>query len=196
MGVEYELKYAATPEIQATLELMLRRPKTRRMETTYYDTPDGALSARRIMLRQRMENDICICTVKVPLPDGSRGEWECRSKDLNRGIKKLCQLGAPTELLELTAQGLQRVCGARFVRRFGNITVEGTTIELALDRGELLGGDKRLPLCEVELELKEGDVAVVDGCGAFLSQAFKMAPEERSKFRRALALARGEEDGL
>ena len=63
MGVEYEKKYAASEETLEMLELLLRYPKTRKMQTTYYDTSDGALAARQIMLRQRQENDICICTV-------------------------------------------------------------------------------------------------------------------------------------
>ena len=197
MGVEYERKYTATHESLDSIELLLfKRHKTRRMQTTYYDTPTNQLSARRIMLRQRMENDICICTVKIPLPDGSRGEWECRSKDLKRGIKKLCQLGAPEELLALTEEGLQEVCGARFVRRFCNITIADTTMELALDEGVLTGGGREMPLCEFEIELKEGKTSTLDNCGAFFAAFFNLTEEPRSKFSRALALARGEEDGV
>lgn len=197
MGVEYEKKFAATPQMLDSIELLLfKRPKTRRMQTTFYDTPTGQLSARKIMLRQRMENEICICTVKIPLADGSRGEWECHSKDLKRGIKKLCQLGAPEELLELTAEGLQEICGARFVRRLCNITLPEGVFELALDHGVLLGGGKEMPLCEVEMELKEGKQSWLDACAAVIAFTFNLTEEPRSKFQRALALARGEEDGL
>ena len=156
MGVEYELKYIATEQIQETLELMLVRPKTRRMETTYYDTPTGALSARRIMLRQRMENEESVCTLKTPLPDGSRGEWECAAADIESGIAALLASGAPALLQELTAQGVVPVCGACFTRHAIDLPTEDGTAELALDKGSLSGGGKEIPLVEVEIELKSG----------------------------------------
>ena len=192
MGVEYERKYTATHESLDSIELLLfKRHKTRRMQTTYYDTPTNQLSARRIMLRQRMENDICICTVKIPLPDGSRGEWECRSKDLKRGIKRLCQLGAPEELLTLTEEGLQEVCGARFDRLAITVTLPECTVELALDQGVLIGGGQEVPLCELEVELKSGSREAATMYAAQLALAYGLVPESQSKFRRASLLAGG-----
>jgi hypothetical protein len=36
---------------------------------------------------------------------------------------------------------------------------EGTRIEVALDRGKIVAGERQEPICEVELELLEGKVA-------------------------------------
>ena len=73
MGVEYELKYAATPEVLESLRLALSPTDTMQMKTTYFDTADHALSDRHITLRLRQENDLTVCTVKTPMGDDCRG---------------------------------------------------------------------------------------------------------------------------
>ena len=73
MGREYELKYAATPEILSKIRLEYPNFKTIQMETTYYDTMDGILGRLHWTVRRRLENGVSVCTVKTNLPDGSRG---------------------------------------------------------------------------------------------------------------------------
>ena len=86
MGREYELKFSALPEQLEAIAASLSGPERITMETTYYDTPDGALSAQRITLRRRMENGRSVCTVKAPAADGSRGEWETECGDIRESI--------------------------------------------------------------------------------------------------------------
>ena len=197
MGVEYELKFAATPEQQTQIrELMLDECTLIRMRTTYFDAPDGSLSARRIMLRLRQENDAVVCTVKTPLPDGSRGEWECCCDNIDEGIEALCRCGAPAALAVMTAGGVTEVCGAAFTRQAYTLVLGDATLEVALDTGVLTGGGREMPLCEVEVELKAGPMAAADSFAADLARAFGLKPEKKSKYQRALALARGEENGV
>jgi len=92
----------------------------------------------------------------------------------------------------LTKQGLVEVCGARFTRLYKQLSVEGAVVELALDRGTLLGGGRELPLCEVEVELKAGTEDAAAAFAQTLAQKYGLQPEKRSKFRRALALAKEE----
>ena len=68
-------------------------------------------------------------------------------------------------------------------------------MELALDQGCLMGGGKEIPLCEVEVELKSGDEAGAVAFARQLARDYGLQPEENSKFRRALALAKGENHG-
>ena len=72
------------------------------------------------------------------------------------------------------------------------IEFEGAQLELALDKGCLLGGGKEVPLCEVEVELKSGSEDAAVGFGVILARQFGLIPQKKSKFRRALALAKGE----
>ena len=192
MAVEFELKYSAEAAQQEDIcRQYLSQVRQYQMETSYSDTPSGALSQRRITLRRRMENGESVCTVKTPISGYGRGEWDCRCEDLQQSLPLLCQAGAPRELLELAAEGLEQVCGARFTRLAGDVTLEGAVVELALDQGVLLGGGQEQPLCEVEVELKSGDPDAAVAFGMLLKSKFGLITEEKSKFRRALDLARG-----
>ena len=190
MGREYELKYAALPEQLEAIAASLDSLSVTRMETAYYDTPDGALSARRITLRRRMENGRAVCTVKTPASGGGRGEWEAECGDIRESLEILCKLGAPEDLLALPE--LVEVCGARFTRRACGVRFGQSVLEVALDRGILTGGGRETPLCEVEVELKSGFDADADSYAAALAQTYGLTPESKSKFRRALDLAKGE----
>lgn len=193
MGVEYELKFRATPEVLKRIDGLVEGARcTYRMQTTYYDTPSGKLSERFYTLRKRMENDTAVCTLKAPLAGFGRGEWELECQDIEKAIPELCKLGAPEDLPVLTAEGLRPICGARFDRIAKTVLLQDCTVELALDEGVLLGGDKEASLCELEVELKSGDPARCQAYAMQLAFAFGLEPENKSKFRRALSLYKGE----
>jgi inorganic triphosphatase YgiF len=190
MGKEFEIKFAATPEQIAALEASFSPLTPISMETTYYDAADGSLSARHITLRRRMENGSAVCTVKTPLDGFGRGEWDTECDRIEDAISILCKLGCGEELISLTACGIIPVCGARFTRLAGTLNTEGCTVELALDRGVLLGGGREVPLCEVEVELKAGSEEDALLFAQRLAVKYGLTQENRSKFRRALELAK------
>ena len=192
MGREFELKYAATEQIQEAVAAKYSDFHTITMETTYFDTPHGDLAARRITLRRRMENGVSVCTVKTPLPDGGKGEWEICWQEPATMVEQLCKHGAPEQLLSWTKNGIVPICGARFTRRAKTIDLPGGSVELALDRGVLLGGDHQEELCELEVELKSGEDQVALDFAAQIAAEFQLQAEPRSKFRRAQLLAKGE----
>ena len=193
MGIEYERKYKATPEALDRLRQAMGKTGTLiAMETTYYDTSDHAFSARHWTVRRRLENGKSVCTFKFPVATVGRGEFEVESPSLENALPELCKLSGKEELASLANSGLIPVCGARFTRLAIDLEFGSTRIELALDRGVLLGGGKEIPLCEAEAELKAGDPGDVDRFGAYLEAAFGLVPEALSKFARAKKLAKGE----
>ena len=193
MGVEYELKFSATnAQQQAIRAAFPGSVQEFAMETTYYDTSDGVLSRLHITLRRRMENGISVCTLKTPGIGAARGEWDCLKDSIEEAIPELCKLSNYHQLGLLTIHGVQPLCGARFTRQALLIQQPDFTAELALDSGVLLGGGKEIPLCEVELELKEGSEAALNDFAAAFAQRFGLQIETKSKFRRARALAKGE----
>ena len=192
MGREFELKFAANAQVQAAIQQDFSGFREIAMETSYFDTADGALSERRATLRLRKENGNCICTLKTPLPDNSRGEWECQASDIADGLGTLVSLGAPREVAVLAGQGLQIVCGAKFTRLVTEVATADGTAELALDSGVLLGGGKEAALQEVEVELKTGSDRATLAFAEQLAATYGLLPENKSKFRRALDLAKGE----
>ena len=194
MGREFEVKFGLTEDQASQLLAYLNTEAcgTLHMQTTYYDTKDSALSARHITLRKRMENGSPVCTVKTPISGFGRGEWETGCDDITAAVPELVRLGAPKEVEELAKPGLVPICGARFTRIYRTISCCEAQIELALDRGVLTGGNREAPLLEFEMELKSG----TEGNALAAAEAFRLhyglTAEPLSKFRRALALARGE----
>ena len=190
MSTEYELKFRATEAVLSAIDRAFPGGSVIEMETAYYDTPTGAMSNRRYTLRRRMENGISVCTLKTPAGD-ARGEWEAECDAIEAAIPKLVEMGAPADLTILAKEGLVHICGAKFTRLAKTITLPECTVEIALDKGILLGGGKTEPLCEAEVELKEGEKAACDTFAKELADRFGLVTEAKSKFARALALYKG-----
>ena len=189
MATEFELKYRADREVLYSVYTTFpARWETLTMETTYYDTPSRALSARRYMLRRRLENGKAVCTLKTKGNGKARGEWEVACDEITAAVSELCKLGCPDELAVLCEEGLIPVCGARFTRRAGTFTLLACTVELALDEGVLFSGEKELPLCELEVEHKAGSTEATEAFARKLADIYGLQPEEKSKFARALEL--------
>ena len=189
MGVEYELKYCADADcLKSVFTTFPARWQTISMQTTYYDTPSASLSARRYMLRLRLENGVSVCTLKTSGEGNLRGEWEVKADSVTAAISELCKLGCPDELAVLSAEGLVPICGARFTRKAGILTFLDSMVELALDQGVLFSGEKEIPLCEIEVEHKSGSQDATDAFARQLADIYNLQPETKSKFARALAL--------
>lgn len=194
MGLEYEKKFRAEENVLCRIDAALTEPPYfLQMETTYYDTPSGALSKRRITLRRRLENGISVCTLKTPTGTAARGEFQTECANIQDAIPILCKLTNWDELLFLTAEGVVPVCGAKFTRTARKIPFGDSLLEVALDAGILIGGERELPLFEVEVELLSGKEQDADLYAALLAQKFSLQEEPKSKFRRALDLAKGDE---
>lgn len=196
MGQEYELKFSASIRQQeAVLAAYAGKPNHFTMETLYYDTPDRVLSRKYWTLRKRMENGSPVCTLKTPGQNGERGEWEVNAPTIQEGVEKLCKLDCPKELSLLDTASLQEICGARFTRIALTLSLPQGRLELACDLGVLLGGGREEPLCEIEVELKEGDFSLADSFGAELQSRFGLTRQTESKAARAYRLAQGDAYG-
>lgn len=196
MAVEYELKFKATEDTLTAIQSSLSGECAQyRMETTYYDTPDRSLSQRHITLRRRQENEKSICALKAPSSLG-RLEFELEKGTIEEALPELCKLSGLPELPHLLEKGVAPVCGARFTRQAYTLTFMDSVLELALDRGVLIGGGKKLPLAEVEVELKQGDPKQADLYAGRLALAYRLEVENKSKFKRAYQLAQEAQYGI
>ena len=192
MGIEFELKFRATPEILAAIEADTVGQKQRyEMRTSYYDTPDRKLKQVKYTLRRRLENGVSVCTLKTPADTLGRREYELECNTIDQALEKFCKLPELPELAALTAGGVRRVCGAEFHRTAITVSWEGCTVELALDEGILTGGGTELPLCELEVELKEGSREQATLYARLLAARYGLETEKLSKFQRATMLAEG-----
>ena len=201
MASEQELKYRVD-DLQL-LDCLLCDPIVRqcmtepfrfiRMNSTYFDLPDGSLSKKCWTLRVRQENERTVITCKTPLPDAgsikARNEWECEAETLEDGLPKLAALGAPAELAALDPETLEPVCGVQFTRITALLQIsESASCFICGDIGELLHTGRRAPLCELELELHDGTEQELLAYATKLNAIYHLKPEPLSKFARAKAL--------
>jgi triphosphatase len=200
--VEVELKLAATASELPRLRRRLDRfgaPLRTHVETIYYDTPDGLLSANGFALRLRRVGERWVQTLKSEAEAAAlarRGEWEW---PLARPVVDRARLaGTPLAPL-LAAHPRARLVErfrTRFVRHAWTVEDNGARVELALDEGEILAGGRREAIRELELELKAGRAQALPALALRIARAARgrslaLLPYGESKARRGQRLAAG-----
>lgn len=165
------------------------------MAAIYYDSPQQLIKKHRGGLRLRRENDKSVCCLKLSPAVGNGGvykareEYECQAPDIETGIARLPQAGAPQALCDaLLEEGLVELGFTRFSRQAVLLDDGACTAELAFDLGELGRGKRTAPICEVELELKGGDDTAFHKLAHQLERTFQLAGQPLSKLGRMLSL--------
>ena len=203
--LEIELKLAGTADALETLWNSAIAPRatptSRRLISTYFDTPDLRLRRRGFSLRIRQDGDALVQTVKAGKNEARsvtrRHEW---STPIDRAVPDLMRLDDPEvrESIGLVIAGeLQPVFTTDVVRRIKRYRVrrddgENAHIEAALDRGEIRCGGKRDAICELELELLEGSSVALQEEAVRLLDGAPLEYQPLSKAERGFALACGE----
>ncbi|MDE1146089.1 MAG: CYTH domain-containing protein [Azospirillaceae bacterium] len=209
---EVEVKLAATPAALAKLAALPQLAKiseggarTRHQVTTYHDTPDLALAAQGMALRVRVQGGRRIQAMKTWRSDAGtaaaagRREWEWELAPEGDG-PDLTLL--PPTLAGLLPAAAWTTVAPRFTTDIERTALllhpdTRTTIELALDRGQvrLAGdtgdGDTVWPVAEVELELKDGRVAALFEVAALLHHHVPLRLTTGSKADAGLRLLTG-----
>jgi triphosphatase len=161
---EVELKFQLSPnDVAAIAANPIFAHKTTRVQlrSVYYDTPDWTLRRGGVSLRVRLKDGVFIQTVKRQSTLGlfDRDEWECEIG--GEMPDHSAWAGTPIDSI-LSAKRIHslRPMFTTNVRRTARFVREGTSrVEVSLDQGELVAGELREPIEEVELELKRGNVA-------------------------------------
>ena len=207
MSFELELRLAIPPNAADALAAQLAAlpgAHTVPLRATYFDTPTSALGRAGWGIRLRWEGEAgWVQTVKGPLmADGlSRPEHNApRGTAPSLPALDLCAhdvLPEAAGVLRALTEPLLPQFGTEIERLRARIALgTATQVELALDRGLLLGGAQNAlvsaPLCELELEWLEGPLAPLWDEGERLVRAHSLVLEPRSKAARGHALARGE----
>ena len=176
------------------------------IDNVYFDTADRLLHRHRMALRVRRIDGRWVQTLKTEgKRAGSvsrRGEWETPARVVRRrgrlDLARLAQSPLP-ELLarQRTQPALRPLFRTRVRRTQWQIERADATIEVALDVGEISAdggsGTLREPICEVELELKQGQPAALievalELLGAARKAAPTLTPVSRSKAERGYQL--------
>ncbi|MFZ4066303.1 MAG: CHAD domain-containing protein [Phenylobacterium sp.] len=154
---EVEIKFDCPPDaIEAVLLRVLHAPPhDRALLSVYYDTPDEALAAVGASLRLRSEaSGRTVQTLKTGQGLAREEvEAEVAPGHLDLSWPQLAGLG----LAALGPDPLAPRFSVHVRRRSGVVEAGGSRIEAAFDEGEIRAGDRRAVVCEVELELLEGE---------------------------------------
>lgn len=199
---EIELKLGVPEGSLAAVESALRRlgARSRPIESHYWDSADRRLAKAGLSLRLRKSAGRWEQTVKAagasPVERleetvSRPGRWDAGGPPpelwMFAGTAAGRLVDAALARRHGHAPALERVHSSLIGRRAARIEVGGADIEIALDRGALVAGDRSLPVCEFEAELKHGDVAAlvdfahgsVDAHGMWLSTIAKSTRGER-----------------
>ena len=192
MPDEVELKLALRPRdaiVLAESDLLVGEPRKVRQRSLYFDTPDHSLFKAGLSLRIRHAGRKRTQTVKARGSSSAglfaRPEWECAVPDDMPVLDDTAPIRA---LLGERADALTPVFEIRFERRTWNIQTDGALIEMVLDRGAVVAGDRRSSICEIELELKSGDVAALFAFARKLDAAAPLRLGVLTKAERGYAL--------
>ena len=168
MSNEVELKLAVSPDAFPILSEYLNQFNILENDTvalgnTYYDFPDRFLAQQKMGLRVRRQDGQTTLTLKT---DGrvvgglhSRPEYNLPlTQDLPPTPERLREL---YPFSELPTAALQAIFTTDFTRSWWLIDFQGTQIEVAFDRGEIVAQQRTMPICEIEFELKKGDISTL-----------------------------------
>ena len=151
---EIELKFLCDPnDLGAVLAAAPEGDDdSRELISVYFDTPELTLQKAGVSLRVRESRGRRVLTMKRG--EGlSREEYETPLEG-DAPPSELAPLKAI--LSEGEAAALKPAFNVRVIRLQRLVRYGGAEIELALDQGEVTGGRRASPICEVELELKSG----------------------------------------
>ena len=203
MQKETEIKLRVSRETLAALRehpLLKKRNKSgwERLELSnqYFDTPEGELAQAKVALRIRRDGDQIIQTMKTRgqsvagLSERNEYNWDLSKAKLD--LKKLEGDCWPEQLADLDKKTIKPLFTTDFVREKAEIAwgrgKAKVVIEAALDLGQVVAGKQKEEICELELELREGEPAALLELAAELAATLPLMPCDISKAERGYRL--------
>ncbi len=203
MQKETEIKLRASRETLAALRdhpLLKKRNKSgwqrHELFNQYYDTPGRELAQAKVALRLRRDGDQFIQTLKSRGQSvaglSERNEWDWYLDKAKLDPKKLTDDCWPAALAELDKKILKPIFTTDFVREKAEIAwgrgKARVVIEAALDLGQVLVGKHAEEICELELELRQGEPEALLELASELAADLPLMPCDISKAERGYRL--------
>lgn len=192
MAEEVELKLEISDdaaEALAAAPLFAGEPKRQSLRAIYFDTPARQLQNAGFSLRIRQSAGKRVQTIKatgaVNAGLFARPEWERAAEDDRPVLDDTTPLKALLGPDVLEVAPLFEVNVERLVRV---LSWQGALIEVALDRGEVVAAERRSPICEIELELKEGPAQALFSLARQVDEIAPCRPGVLSKSERGYLL--------
>lgn len=200
-GHELEIKFktdAAGLKLAMASELLaceVSKASSRTLRSIYFDTANLDLRKRRIALRVRKGRGAPQMGMKwPPTSEGpfSRKEIEVHVSAMQPDIRQFDENIADEIERCIEGRPLEPQFETMIKRRTRNIKLGRSKIEVAFDEGAVIAGDRRLPISEIELELKSGEEIELYDLAIRLVETLPLGLEVMSKAERGFMLAYGE----
>jgi triphosphatase len=202
MGQEIELKLEVSRQATKRLvtspwlkKLTCGPTQTKRLVSVYYDTDGMTLRDKQSVLRVRRVDGRFIQTFKAPAAGAmNRLEWEVPIRGPKPDLHDARKKDTGGFNLRKLRKSLKPIFETNVSRRIVPIQYQGSRLELAVDHGQVETGHHRLPINEVELELKNGRPDSIVALGERLASQLDAAFGVASKAERGYALREAELD--
>ena len=163
------------------------------LKSTYFDTAQGDLMRRGMTLRLRRAGRSTPALAfkwSAPAAEGAftRGEIEARHPGAELNVDLLGEFVAAHVHEATGGRPLEPQVQTRFKRRVRRMSVGGARLEAAFDEGEIIAGERRAPLAELELELTAGDHSDFYEFATELARTLPIRLETLSKSTRGFLL--------
>ncbi|MBS7662452.1 inorganic triphosphatase [Pseudomonas lalucatii] len=203
MVKETEIKLRASRDTLAALRehpLLKKRNKSgweqRELFNQYFDTAERDLAQAKVALRLRRDGEQFIQTLKTRGQSvaglSERNEWDWYLSKAKLELKRLDDSCWPASLAALDKKQLKPLFTTDFVRQRAEIAwgrgKAKVVIEAALDLGQVVAGGQQEEICELELELRQGEPAALLELAAELAADLPLMPCDISKAERGYRL--------
>ena len=209
MATELELKLMLQPEhltsvsdfldevcAQSKTDGQSRQP-TLSLMNAYFDTDTASLMQGGMALRIRAVNSQFIQTVKTRGSNRvgmhARGEWEWFLPTDRLDLSLLSEVPLPESLQDMVwSRELVEVYRTDFERQVWNIVTEDSKMEVVCDQGWVTSPYGKDAICELELELKEGQETALYQFALQLAEQVPMQVSLVSKAQKGVRLKYGQ----
>ena len=181
----------------------ISHPEKLVMKANYYDTTDHDIEKNLLAFRLRKEGKAFVATLK------GRGREEDGThirEEVNKTIRladNVDLLNPPVNLFKdsefgkevadlLKGKVLFIAVVMQFVRMKRRVRYGESTMELSVDTGKMTTIKGKAPICEMELELMEGNREDLEALTKIIAEKYQLEPESRSKIARGFALFNSE----
>jgi inorganic triphosphatase YgiF len=203
MYKETEIKLRVSRETLAALRehpLLKKRNKSgwerRELFNQYFDTPTRELAQARVALRLRRDGEQYIQTLKTRGQSvaglSERNEWDWYLAKPKLYVKQLSDECWPASLAGLDKKTLKPIFTTDFVRERAEIAwgrgKAKVVIEAALDLGKVVADGQEEEICELELELRQGEPQALLELAIELAASLPLMPCDISKAERGYRL--------
>ena len=190
-SLEIELKLTGRPNVLSAAFESLNgvQPRTSKIASTYYDTADGRFWRHGFTFRLRPKGGEYELTLKH---EGSnkleRGEWTSRIPEPVADIGLLPADAPRSKFGAILPEELEPRFYSEVERTQTELRANSALVEVSLDNGRIVAGERDMPVAEMEFELLGGPVSDMLQCVRSVIQNRRLEICVRSKAARGMDL--------